>query len=85
MKLIKNSRPAVPASHQACYKYPSDAVAVGGIGCRFLGANNAEELWELLSCGKPMVQKLRKDRIDTQQSFRVKRDHKWANRPTILW
>ena len=85
MKLIKNSRPALPASHQARYKYPSDAVAVVGMGCRFLGANNAEELWELLSCGKSMVEKLRKDRIDTQQSFRVKRDHKCANRPTILW
>ena len=48
MKLIKNSRPAVPPSHQARDKYLSDAVAVVGMGCRFPGANNAEELWDPL-------------------------------------
>ncbi|KAL8751877.1 MAG: hypothetical protein Q9199_006133, partial [Rusavskia elegans] len=80
MTLLKNARPAVSASHRAPYRYPSDAVAVIGMGCRFPGANNIEELWELMSSGKSTVQKLHGDKVDTHQSFRAKQDHKWASR-----
>ena len=80
MKLVKKAIPAASASHQASYKYPSDAIAVTGIGCRFPGANNVEELWGLISSGRSTLQKLREDRIDTQRSFRVTQDHKGANR-----
>ncbi|KAL8880957.1 MAG: hypothetical protein Q9198_001740 [Flavoplaca austrocitrina] len=68
------------ASSHAPYSYPSNAIAVIGMGCRFPGANNVEELWDLISSGKSMVQKLGEDKISTQQCFRVKQDHPQGSR-----
>ena len=38
------------------YAYPTDAIAVVGMACRLPGANNIEELWDLISSGSSTVQ-----------------------------
>lgn len=68
---IKDSR---PPDDSANYEYPPKAVAVIGMACRFPGADNVEELWEVLLSGKCMVEELPKERVDAQQSFRLSQD-----------
>ncbi|KAL8998311.1 MAG: hypothetical protein Q9169_002625 [Polycauliona sp. 2 TL-2023] len=80
MTLIKDGDPAIASSHQAPYTYSPGAIAVVGMGCRLPGANNVEELWELMSSGKSTVQKLRQDRVNTEQNFRITLDKKSAGR-----
>ena len=60
------------------YAYPTDAVAVVGMACRLPGANNIEELWELISSGSSTVTKVPQDRVDIEHSFRALQDQKWA-------
>ncbi|KAL8770525.1 MAG: hypothetical protein Q9209_003781 [Squamulea sp. 1 TL-2023] len=79
-ELIKNAGLVNMINLRESYQYPSTAVAVIGMACRFPGANNVEELWDLVSSGKTTVQKLHEDRVDTRQSFRVTQDCKWACR-----
>ncbi|KAL8777970.1 MAG: hypothetical protein Q9213_007622 [Squamulea squamosa] len=79
-ELMKNASPVNMINLRESYKYPSTAVAVIGMACRFPSANNVEELWDLISFGKTTVQKLHEDRVDTRQSFRVTQDRKWASR-----
>lgn len=60
------------------YAYPSDAVAVVGMACRLPGANNIDELWDLISSGKSTATRVPQDRIDIAHSFRALQDQKWA-------
>ena len=60
------------------YAYPSDAVAVVGMACRLPGANNIEELWDLISSGTSTVKRVPQDRVDIAHSFRALQDPKWA-------
>ncbi|KAL8919581.1 MAG: hypothetical protein Q9208_006698 [Pyrenodesmia sp. 3 TL-2023] len=53
------------------YMYPLKAVAVVGMACRYPGANNVEELWNLVSSGTSMVKELPQERIDTEKNFRI--------------
>ncbi|KAI4189026.1 MAG: hypothetical protein LQ348_003849 [Seirophora lacunosa] len=53
------------------YEYPPKAVAVLGMACRYPGANNVEELWDLISSGTVTVQELPPSRVDVQKNFRV--------------
>ncbi|KAL8971451.1 MAG: hypothetical protein Q9197_003267 [Variospora fuerteventurae] len=53
------------------YEYPPEAVAVVGMACRFPGANNVEELWDLISSGMVTVQELPSSRVDAQKNFRI--------------
>ena len=56
------------------HSYPADAVAVVGMACRFPGANNTEELWELLMSGKSKVTELPEARVDASQCYRLSTD-----------
>ena len=60
------------------YAYPTDAIAVVGMACRLPGANNIEELWDLISSGNSTVQPVPQDRADIEHSFRASQDQKWA-------
>ena len=60
------------------YSYPSSAVAVVGMACRLPGANNIEELWDLISSGGSTVTRVPQDRIDIGHSFRALQDQNWA-------
>ena len=71
--------PVLPMSgHNHQYAYPTDAVAVVGMACRLPGANNVEELWDLISSGGSTVTPVPEDRIDIAGSFRAMQDPKWA-------
>lgn len=60
--------------------FSSNAVAVVGLACRFPGANSVEELWEVISSGKSMVQEVPTDRINFKDCFRAQSDLKWASK-----
>ena len=68
--------PMTGSDHQ--YAYPADAIAVVGMACRLPGANNVEELWDLISAGTSTVKPVPQDRIDIGHSFRALQDQKWA-------
>ena len=71
--------PVLPVSEiSPTYAYPTDAVAVVGMACRLPGANNIEELWDLISSGSSTVQPVPQDRVDIAHSFRALQDPKWA-------
>lgn len=63
----------------SAYKYPPKAVAVVGMACRYPGAKDVEELWDLISTGTSTVKELPKGRVDTQKSFRVSQDQRSAS------
>ena len=68
--------PVADSGHK--YAYPTDAVAVVGMACRLPGANNIEELWDLISSGSSTVKPVPQDRVDIAHSFRALQDPKWA-------
>jgi acyl transferase domain-containing protein/acyl carrier protein len=57
-----------------------DPIAVVGMACRLPGANNVEELWDLLAAGKSMAEEVPKGRVDIHKIFRASQDAKWASR-----
>lgn len=62
------------------YQFPDDAVAVIGASCRLPGANNLEELWDLLSGGTSKHVEVPSDRFDIHGSFRASQDWKFAGK-----
>ena len=62
------------------YSYPKDAVAIVGASCRLPGANNMEELWELVSSGTSRHKEIPPDRFDLQGSFRASQDRKFTEK-----
>ncbi|EMD94543.1 hypothetical protein COCC4DRAFT_152704 [Bipolaris maydis ATCC 48331] len=58
------------------YTYPEDAIAIVGAACRLPGANNMEELWDLLAGGVSKAEEIRPDRIPLHASFRASQDQK---------
>lgn len=53
------------------YSYPEDAIAVIGASCRLPGANNMDELWDLISKGMDKHEELKLDRFDLCGGFRA--------------
>ncbi|KAG9231679.1 putative polyketide synthase [Amylocarpus encephaloides] len=51
--------------------FPEDAIAIIGASCRLPGANNLEELWELLASGSDQHRPLGNDRCNLYDSFRA--------------
>ncbi|KAG5951531.1 Type I Iterative PKS [Claviceps sorghi] len=49
-------------------KYPPNSVAVVGMACRFPGANDTDEFWELVRSGTSMVQCAPSDRLHVNNS-----------------
>lgn len=60
--------------------FAPDAIAVVGMAGRFPGANDMEELWDLINSGRSMVQEVTEDRVDFGKSFRVQSDKRWASK-----
>ncbi|KAL8869658.1 MAG: hypothetical protein Q9174_004107, partial [Haloplaca sp. 1 TL-2023] len=67
-------REEVRSSQDFPYDYPSDAIAVVGMACRYPGAENVEQLWDIIASGKSMVRGIPKDRIDAEQDSRLHQD-----------
>lgn len=62
------------------YVYPKDAVAITGASCRLPGANNLEELWDLISSGASQHAEVPTDRFDLHGSFRASQDRKFTDK-----
>ncbi|KAL8693000.1 MAG: hypothetical protein Q9218_002089 [Villophora microphyllina] len=77
MSLTKNVKASASTVNDqaAPYDYPANAVAVIGMACRYPGANNVEELWDLVSSGRSMVQELPQTRVDAQRNLRLQQDN----------
>lgn len=58
------------------YELPEDSIAIVGAACRLPGANNLEELWELIAAGTSRAEEIRPDRIPLHASFRASQDQK---------
>ena len=81
LSLIKHNMPAtLPTQSSLEYKYPPNAVAVVGMACRLPGANNVEELWDIMSRGESRAEELPFERLDILNSFRASQDMKWAGK-----
>ena len=52
------------------YEFPESSIAVVGAAGRFPGANNLEELWDLISADKSRAEEVPLQRIDISASFR---------------
>ncbi|HHP7230745.1 MAG TPA: type I polyketide synthase, partial [Xenococcaceae cyanobacterium] len=48
---------------------PLEPIAIAGIGCRFPGANNPQEFWELLCNGKEAITEIPASRWDLEQYY----------------
>lgn len=55
----------------SAYLYPEDAIAIIGASCRLPGANNMDELWELVSKGEDRHEELKSDRFDLYGGYRA--------------
>ena len=62
------------------YTFPTDAIAIVGASCRLPGANNLDELWNLVSKGISQHKEITTDRVDLYGSFRASRDWKFARK-----
>ena len=56
-----------------------EPIAVVGMACRAPGAEDVQQLWEVIHSGKCMVTEVPKTRIDVQDTFRAKQDEKWIS------
>lgn len=59
---------------------PRDAIAIVGASCRLPGANNLDELWDLVSKGISKHKEVPGDRIETHGSFRASQDSGFAGK-----
>ncbi|KAL8933262.1 MAG: hypothetical protein Q9211_005878, partial [Gyalolechia sp. 1 TL-2023] len=67
-------------SPKAEYALPRDSVAIIGASCRLPGANNLDELWNLVSKGVSKHEEVPLDRVDLSGSFRASQDWKSAGK-----
>ncbi|KXH57050.1 polyketide synthase [Colletotrichum nymphaeae SA-01] len=63
--------------------YAEDAVAIVGSACRLPGANNLDELWEMLEKRKSTCEEVRPDRVPISGSHRASLDPKVCYTPVI--
>ncbi|KAK8137267.1 6-methylsalicylic acid synthase [Apiospora sp. TS-2023a] len=57
--------------------FTDDAIAIIGAGCRLPGANNLEDLWDIISQGQSRLEKLRPERCSPKDSYRAIQDPAW--------
>jgi acyl transferase domain-containing protein len=69
----KKNQPPRPARSEMSsgYSYPEDAIAVVGTSSRLPGANNMDELWDLISKGMGKREELKSNRFDLCGGFRA--------------
>ena len=60
------------AQHQQSFGH--EPIAIIGMGCRFPGANNPEEFWELLKNGRDAIREVPADRWDIEKYYDLDQD-----------
>ncbi|KAL8941134.1 MAG: hypothetical protein Q9216_002433 [Gyalolechia sp. 2 TL-2023] len=78
--IIKEVTIKLQSGQTAAQEYPSNAIAVVGMACRLPGANDVEELWDLLSSGCSTVEELPRDRVDIERNSRILQDQSTASK-----
>jgi acyl transferase domain-containing protein/acyl carrier protein/SAM-dependent methyltransferase len=68
------------SSFSAQYTFSKNAIAVVGAACRLPGANDLEELWDLMSRGVSKAEEVDLRRFDYSGSFRASQDMKWTSK-----
>ncbi|KAK0726776.1 hypothetical protein B0T26DRAFT_763988 [Lasiosphaeria miniovina] len=72
--LTVNHHGAGAKQGKPAYTYPSDAVAIVGLACRFPGADSLDEFWQLLLSRTSMLGKLPAERFPTKGLRRTPKD-----------
>lgn len=81
LSFIKENQPSMREPHPGGkYSFPNDSVAVISASCRLPGANNLDELWELISSGNSQHIKVPTEHFDLLGSFRASQDWKFAGK-----
>ncbi|KAK4611258.1 Non-reducing polyketide synthase pkbA [Fulvia fulva] len=65
----------ITAAGEDTLHYPDHAVAVVGLACRFPGADNLDQFWDLLESGRSMHERMPADRFKTSD---LRRSHDGA-------
>ncbi|KAH7142089.1 BcPKS16, polyketide synthase [Dactylonectria macrodidyma] len=63
--------------------FPDDALAVVGASCRLPGANNLQELWDMVATGTDCHEKLPTNRFDLHGGYRAAQSGAFANERTF--
>ncbi|KAK0713998.1 BcPKS16, polyketide synthase [Lasiosphaeria miniovina] len=64
--------PTISATEMSSgFQYPDNSVAVVGASCRLPGANNLDELWDLLVQGQDRHEEVKADRFDLYGGYRA--------------
>jgi acyl transferase domain-containing protein len=81
MKKIEWSGPETPknTANSPPYTYLDDAIAIVGASCRLPGANNMDELWDLLSTKQDRHEVVKPDRVPIASSYRAFQSGNFAN------
>ena len=56
-----------------------EPIAVVGMACRIPGAEDVQQLWEVVHSGKCMAMEVPKTLIDIQERYRAEQDAKWMS------
>nr|WNZ75135.1 MollE [Ovatospora sp.] len=70
----------VKESKLSAYTPSDDSIAIVGASCRLPGANNLEELWDLMSNATSTHEPIRPDRVPIRASFRAAQDQSFARK-----
>ncbi|RAH61359.1 ketoacyl-synt-domain-containing protein [Aspergillus piperis CBS 112811] len=79
--LVSDPQPNSPTtSPSSIPEFPDSTIAVVGLSCRFPGANNLEELWDLIAGARDTHQEVPVERIHVGRSYRTLQDEHMAKR-----
>ncbi|KAL3250624.1 hypothetical protein ABHI18_011097 [Aspergillus niger] len=79
--LVSDNQPNVrTVPFTSLSEFPECTIAVVGLSCRFPGANNLEELWDLIAEGHDTHKEVPYDRINPSRSYRAIQDEHMSKR-----
>ncbi|KAK4462847.1 hypothetical protein QBC42DRAFT_174989 [Cladorrhinum samala] len=76
---LQVANPEPSSSSPSLPEYPSHSIAIVGMAGRFPGADSVDELWDLITQGKVMVERAPVDRFNLPQTGDHKNTKWWGN------